>query len=176
MDEDTDVLLVLLETSLPSRLVAKEELLEALISSGGNVELAARTLNDAFQGNVNASPPQKLNSKRKAGIGLDDWLRSSKRRLIPEDPQCEDDAFRGLPPDNHLVGSSTVSTVSTVGQNSANIRPPLTHPSSLAVILKDKSPRKTHTVQRLPVLTLSTPEAVAKHTPTTLHTSILPAG
>lgn len=175
MDEDTDVLLVLLETSLPPRLVLpKEELLEALISSGGDVELAAKTLDDALQGVAKASPARKPDSKRKARTGLDDWLRSSKRRLILEDSQCGDDASKSVPPDKHR--SSTLPAVSTVGQNTANIRPVLTRPSPLAVILRDASPRKTYVIQRLPVLTLSTAETVANHTPTTLCTSILPAG
>lgn len=171
MDEDTDVLLALLETSLPSWLaVPKEELLEALISSGGNVELAARVLNDTLGGNR-----QRSNSKRKAEAGLDDWLSRSKRQLISKGTRSEDD---GLLPDElqHTLGSSTVSTASEVGRNSANNLPPSTRPSPLALVLKDRTPATAHAVQRLPVLLLSTPEAIANHTPTTLHTSILPAG
>lgn len=173
MDEDTDVLLVLLETSLPSQLVVRrEELLEALISAGGDVELASRTLNEAFRGKVNPSPVRKPNSKRKAGAGLDDWLKSSKRRLSSESSQFKDDGFKALPSGKHSVASNIAIAprVSSFRQHSAN------SPSSLAMVLRDNSSRRTHTVQPLPVRLLSTPEAVANHTPTTLHTSILPAG
>lgn len=174
MDEDTDVLLALLETSLPSWLaVPKEELLEALISSGGNVELAARVLNDTLGGNRHTS--WRSNSKRKAEAGLDAWLSRSKRQLISKGTRSKDD---GLLPDElqHTLGSSTVSTASEVGLNSANNLPPSTRPSPLSLVLKDRTPATAHVVQRLPVLLLSTAEAIANHTPTTLHTSILPAG
>ena len=179
MDEDTDVLLVLLETSLPSQLsVPKAELLEALISSDGDVELAAKILNGTLPGNTSASSARKPNSKRKAETRLDDWLRSTKRRLLPGDVRCENDAFEGLPPDRleHPLESSTVSEVSAVGQKPENLPSSSARSSPLALILKDKSSKKTRGPQRLPVLLLITPEAVANHTPTTLHTSILPAG
>jgi hypothetical protein len=179
MDEDTDILLALLETSLPSQLsVPKEELLEALISSDGDVELATKILNGTPPRNTSASPARKSNSKRKAEARLDDWLGNSKRRLLPKDIRCENGAFEGVPPDHlkHPLESSTVSEVSVVGQNPENLPSSSARSSPLALILKDKSSKKTRGPQRLPVLSLITPEAVANHTPTTLHTSILPAG
>lgn len=204
---DTDLLLVLLETSLPEELasvIKREELLEALVVAEGDVGKAAEALtrscattssstSSASSSTVKArstsgtvktkaaqSEGSKPQSKRKAETGLDDWFKNARRRVVFEGdeainpPLIREDRDASLAPtiDNAVAGPSTTPASRPRSKRQGTPPPPLSN------FLKDNSPVKTSTsaVNRLPLLMLSTPEMVARHTPTTLHPSILPAG
>ena len=155
MDEDTDTLLALIESSLKSNAsFTQEEMLEALVNAGGNVERATRWLSNTKklskeEGGSTARPlkRQKLNHS------LDGWLEKSTPSSIPE--------------------PSSVIELSTRKSSEAKSHLSLNPPPLLSIL---RAPSSSSKKPDLPPLLLGTPELVAKNTPATLHYSILPNG
>lgn len=171
MDEDTELLLVLLESSLSSSLhLSKAELLEALIASGGSIENAARSL-------THSASQARPSSKRKAGTGLDGWIKSSKQRILDE-ATSERELHNAEPPSKRVIDSVAIAGPSRL-HNSFEPEPVSESnpaPPPLLRFLQDRAPQKSAVRPHPPVLLLATPETIAKHTPTTLRPSILPPG
>ncbi|KAG9032468.1 hypothetical protein FRB95_001443 [Tulasnella sp. JGI-2019a] len=149
---------------------SEETLLDALLNADGDVDTAARALRDGPSSSRSAQ--RIINGKRKrgGGTGLDKWLvppathkkpRSlgSRKATLPprRDSSEEADALEDR------AGPSTVS------------RTPEKPKVSLLDVLRPppKSPQGS-IAPRLAPMTLGTPAIIAKHTPATLHTSILP--
>lgn len=177
MDGDTDLLLVLLETSLPPPVVfSREELLEALIACDGDVQRAASSLTNNYKSVAHLV--HKPSSKRKAETGLDSWIRNSKRPR-PSDNDGSSDGNDAKSLSGGVDGLNSVAGPSTSRDpprsTSPNGSAARSTPPPLLSFLRDNSP-KSITKPRLPVLLLATSKAISEHTPTTLHTSILPAG
>ena len=175
MEMDTDVLLALVASSLPAGILATEaELLDALIEACGDVSQAAEYIRSKDQ-SKNLRPGPK---KRKLSGGLDAWLRSSRARThLHTDSSGEASGSRG----KRQSGSPSDPSPTKATSPSKPIPPPSGdergHASSLLSLLRapSTSPKKS-SLPRLSVLTLTTPSMIAQYTPTTLHTSILPAG
>lgn len=203
---DTDLLLVLLETSLPDGLVVKrEELLEALVLADGDVQKAAEALTEAWTRSVASTlnsatagagsgaltkdtVGSKPRSKRKAETGLDGWVKNARPRVVSgadSDVGQSSSSKRQRGRDARLFQLSGDSDIlagsSTLSESKPRSKPEGTPPPPLMNFLRDKSPVKSSSTTstssaRLPPLILMTPEMVSLHTPTTLHPSVLPAG
>lgn len=221
---DTDLLLVLLETSLPEGLeVKREDLLEALVREDGDVQKAAEALTDAWTrstASTSTSPSVtvgsstqagtlvkdalKPRSKRKAETGLDGWVKNARPRVSAADSNDHEGSGSGsgsgskrqrgstgdarifqLSGDSDiLAGPSAPSPSPSKPPSTSKPKREGTPPPPLMNFLRDKSPVKSSAtstststaVLRLPPLILMTPEMVSRHTPTTLHPSVLPAG
>lgn len=199
---DTDLLLVLLESSLPEGLeIQREELLEALILADGDVQKAAEALTDAWTRSAALSGAttfttasaqtskarssstkdaltSKPRSKRKAETGLDAWVKNARLRVSSDGDgdlksrreRKDNDASPVEVKNDVVAGPSTSSKPRSKREGTPH--PPLMN------FLRDASPIKASipALARLPPLILMTPEMVSRHTPTTLHPSILPAG
>jgi hypothetical protein len=170
---DTDTLLALVASSLPAGVSAGEaELLDALIEANGDVSEAAGSIGLKYR---SKSPPTNPKKRKRSGR-LDSWLESSSNKSPDgRESSGEGSGSRGrydTSPGNHpsptKVASPRKPISSSSGDKNGNV------PSLLSLLKAPPSPTKS--LPRLPVLTLTTPAMVAQHTPTTLHTSILPAG
>lgn len=165
MDGDTELLLVLLESSLPNGFtLRKEELLEALINADGNVEKATESIRGSSSSSRPTIPgsmsPGPRGTKRKA-LGLQGWVKTSKPRNSDSTDDSETRAGPSRPRTPPILYSAS--------KESTQSPPPLLN------FLKDTTP-KSSALPRRPPLMLGTPELVSQHTPTTIFPSVLPAG
>lgn len=170
LDEDTDILLATLSSLLDSHSVDQSVLLETLVNSGGDVERAARTLNASS----NKQRPQATRQKRKRE-GLDGWLgkdtkSKSKKSTLSSDsekhtrPAVVFDPNEGIT-DRQKPQIHSEAASPSISRNESAV--------DLMSVLR-QAPTAGPSAPRLPPLTLATPEAIAKHTPCTMHYSILP--
>lgn len=165
LGEDTETLIALVSSLLDGEIPDQAEILEALADCNGNVDLAAQLLKEKQHSREAIST-----KKRKRTSRLDDWLnpsapngaRSPKR---PRSPSPIRPSHAG--PSSKPLSASTSSSSKVKSLTSEEFMTML-RPSASSGGLSKPSPVK------YPPLTLSTPELVAKHTPCTLHTSILP--
>lgn len=145
---DTDFLLASLSSLVPS-ITDQSMLLEALILHDGIVETAARHLT----GSMSSSKKRKRTSNSLSG-----WLVKSPKSISTRTFARENTPETRLSP---TPGNSGLSISKSA-------------PVDLMKILK-QPPKSAPPVPRLPPMTLRTPEMIAKHTPCTLHLSVLPA-
>ncbi|TFK29795.1 hypothetical protein FA15DRAFT_581456 [Coprinopsis marcescibilis] len=148
-ENDTETLISLVESLLTRNVAQQSDILEALVKCEGDVNGAAAFLNQKPE----SEPP-----KRKRENKLDSWLKPPSKRARNK--------VREKPPVSSGSSSSTVPGSVPSGSK---------QPVDLSLLLRQPSPSKARkTVPKLPPLTLSTPALVAKHTPCTLHYSVLP--
>ncbi|KAF9532321.1 hypothetical protein CPB83DRAFT_847645, partial [Crepidotus variabilis] len=156
--EDTDTLLALVYSLIPSNQqesIKQHDALQALISSNGNVE-------DAVQLLLTKSCPGASRSvtKRKRG-DLDSWLKLPSKKIQTE--------TLDNPSKDEILDATSSKPLLSKPKSPNRSKLPV---DLMAVLRQPPSPRKGPV--QLPPMTLSTPEMVAKHTPCTLHYSILP--
>lgn len=174
--EDTDTLLALLSSLLDAPVTDHSVLLDALVQADGDVERAARTLN----GRVVLEPRPKVSGvKRKRAAGLEGWLvkpsDASGSRASDHSPPSRAHAEKGQPPPSTNDATSSKERGSPVPERSPKKAKPVTQEEFMSILRPPNSADQTKQgPPKFPPLTLSTPALVAKHTPCTLHPSILP--
>ncbi|KAG8877757.1 Cell wall assembly regulator [Tulasnella sp. 331] len=182
-DEDTEVLLVMLQSLLDEQM-PEEALLEALWSADGDVDLAAHALRDKRASSTRTIvTAQKAKTKRKrGGTMLENWLvlhepvpsalakkpRSSSKTTAPTRRRSREEAVIIVDNEESLAGPSS-SKMLTMTRT-----PEKPKMSLLDVLRAPPNSPPASMMPKLAPMTLVTPTVIAKHTPTTLHTSILP--
>lgn len=163
--EDTDVLIALVSSLLESTTPApsQETILDALTRSNGDVDAAAKLVRSAP-----IAPPSR---KRKRGSDImSTWLSKSSEQ-----------SSTSSKPKSFIEPSSHVHTTDRpISPSPKKHRPPASAPAKptvdLMTVLRQAPVSKfKEEIPRLPPLTLTTPELVAKHSTCTLHPSILPS-
>lgn len=176
-EQDTELLLVMLESTLHGLDLPQDELLEALLLAGGDVELASRNLRGEGSSKSLSAGVQKKKSKRKRGLtGLDEWLAPSKPTTSQKKPRSS--ATSRLHKDREEARVSDYEGIAEVTSLPSTSKgalegSPQKPKISLLDVLKPPPPTLS-TAPKLAPMLLGTPELVAKHTPTTMHPSILP--
>ena len=147
MDDDTDTLIALVSSLLPRSTYAQDVILDALIQSNGDVEAAVETLRS------------KRPTKKRNHTVLDSWLNPPAKKISTR---------RDSPVPLTFGGSTTKPYAPTVSASSSV-------PSINLMSILRQPPSDTSSIScRLPPFILTTPALVAKHTPCTLHLSVLP--
>ena len=142
---------------------SQAEIMDALVTSNGDAKAAAQSL----QAESSKSSMTKTTLKRKRA-DLNGWLN---HRSLKQESSARK-------PESSRKHESSTSRLTTPPRNPGRQLPsPSASTSKPVVNLMDvlrqpDSPRKT--AQRIPPLILSNPEMVAKHTPCSLHLSVLP--
>jgi hypothetical protein len=149
-DFDTEVLLACV-LSLLNQKVDTDVILDTLVRCNGDASKAAELLNSGDQTEA-AKDGQRT---RKRGRGLNDWLREGSRKSAKAEAQSVPQAG----PSSHTRKAPTSSSK--------------TGSDDLMNILQQPPPSK-RIIPPKPPLTLTSPSMVAKHTPCTLHLSVLP--
>jgi hypothetical protein len=154
--EDTDTLLALLSSLLPTSSIPYDQalLLDALVETKGDVQDAARFLKSKQE--------KKRGEKRKRSSGLDDWLKS---------PVTKSATGRGEKSSKDII-TDNLDRASSPGPRFSSKSP--TKPAVDLMSVLRQPPSMPQTLPRTPPLTLSNPSLVARHTPCTLHLSVLP--
>lgn len=148
--EDTETLVALVLSLMANHKPSQATILDALVQANGNVDNAVKLL---YQNHPTASK-KRNNSQTRT---LDGWL-STKR------PKCGDKVTPGM-------ATSASSTVLSKPESEKGARPK----TDLMSVLQQPAPGSSKkTLPRLAPLVLSSPDLVKKHTPCTLHLSILP--
>lgn len=171
-DMDTETLLAMLSSVLHPQEFEEAVLLDALVSSQGDIEDAARSLS--------VEPPNK---RRKVSekISIDGWLKQQDAskpaapKEVSHQPSGSTTAIKPTGKGGPQASSSSSHTASPKKPNS-NVKK-VSNSEFLELLRPPNSFDGTTSkpqVPRLPPLTLSTPEMVAEHTPCTLHHSVLP--
>lgn len=170
---DTETLLAMLSSVLHPQEFEEAVLLDALVSSHGDIEAAARSLS--------VEPPKKRR-KVSGKVGLHNWLKQKDPSPEPTAPQEVSLQPSGSTTANKPTGKggpqASSSSSHTASPKKPNSSVKKVSNSEFLELLRppnstDGTPSKPQ-VPRLPPLTLSTPEMVAEHTPCTLHHSVLP--
>jgi hypothetical protein len=174
--EDTETLLALLCSLLPDDVVpTQQSLLEALLQTEGNVEMAAEVV-----------LKQRPNGKRKRNVSLDDWLTrpgSSSKDITGHSPPPDSPANDALQNRSRLGSESPTNKkprsadgTSTTKKGPHPVSKPVKPVKNLLDVLR-QPPTSSAAAgpPRLSPLTLSNPSLVAQHTPCTLHLGVLPS-
>lgn len=167
--EDTEILLALLSSLLKAPVTDQNTLLDALVKSDGDVERAAKLLNAC------SSPepqPKVAGLKRKRKGGLRDWLATDDKRDTSKSRRT-----REVTPDasNDNEPSSSKPTSERPSSISPRKVKPVTQQEFMTILRPpNSSDAKAQGPPKFPPLTLTTPAMVAKHTPCTMHLSVLP--
>ncbi|KAH9857040.1 hypothetical protein C2E23DRAFT_806344 [Lenzites betulinus] len=160
---DTEIMLALLSSTLHPQEFEQSVLLDALANSNGDIEAAAQSLR--------SQPPRKR--RKLDNTNLERWLIGSK-------PHTHSAPSMALEREYHSISSGPSRAAS---QTRSELRPaaversglPSAPVSKVEIEPKDVSYSSLSvSVPRMRPLTLSTPELVAKHTPCTIHYSVLP--
>lgn len=158
-DIDTETLIALVSSILPQNdpSPSQNEIIDALILANGDVKAAAQSFNRTSR----TSKPSST-GKRKHG-DLDGWLnpRSQKSKVVSTNKE------KSLSP-SHPTGLRNAEpkpTASTSSKPATNL---------MTILRQPPSPRKDKLMPNLPPLMLSSPKMVARHTPCTMHLSVLP--
>ncbi|GJE95183.1 hypothetical protein PsYK624_113640 [Phanerochaete sordida] len=173
--EDTDVLLALLSSLLNKPENDQSVLLDALVEANGDVECAASLLNARSS---YKPPPKTTGVKRKRNGGLDGWLgadTSSKTRTTrATTPTPESSRSPSAEEQQHDSDSS--SRQERASTESPSKKPKAVSQDEFMALLRppNSSDSKPAGPPKFPPLTLTTPAMVAKHTPCTMHLSVLP--
>lgn len=167
--EDTETLIALVSSLLEGPPPSQESVLETLADCDGDVCRAAQLMNS--RGSRRGGK-----EKRKHEGKLDGWLDSSpsksarpiKRTRSLSPPRQSTSSESVLPNTRNKPASTSSSSHTKVKSLTKQEFMSILRPSSSSAAPSKPSP------PRHPPLTLATPELIAKHTPCTLHTSILP--
>lgn len=165
LGEDTETLIALVSSLLDGIAPDQATILEALADCNGNVDQAAQLLNVKDY-------PQKVarGKKRKRESGLDSWLNAK-----PSKGAHSAKRTRSLSPVQRSEPGPSSKPLSTSTLSPARVKS-LTNQEFMS-ILRPTASSGDHSKPspvKYPPLTLATPELVSRHTPCTLHTSILP--
>ena len=168
--QDTELLLALLASSLTTPVTDQALLLDALIEAEGDVERAAKLLDGRVDGGQGTSSTSQ-GVKRKRAAGLDGWL-------VGNDTRGGSKALRRdvTPPrravDESIASSSSASTTPLGSPAKSESTPTLTSPRKVKAVTRDEfmsilrppnsSDAKTPGPPKFPPLTLTTPAMVAK--------------
>jgi hypothetical protein len=161
--EDTETLLALVCSLLTVPPPELDILLDALLSSDGDVHATAKLLNS---GNETRSKPVSSTSKRKdRSVDLQGWLNAGSSKVETTISNSPPRKKRDVKESSH----SPVKMKNTAIYSGS----PTKHKVDLMSVLR-QPPSSTRSVPRLLPLTLTNPSMVAQHTPCTMHLSILP--
>ncbi|KAI0341749.1 hypothetical protein BDW22DRAFT_1358610 [Trametopsis cervina] len=189
MEEDTDTLMALVSSLLDQPVNDQSLLLDALAQSEGNVQHAADMLNKRGHGNTGCtdepqrhklgSPAVKTSTKRKRTIGLDKWLVSKDGPMTNPDASCspkkKSRIQRTPSPAPRLVESEFVQGSTRSSASPTKVKP-VSQTEFMSILRPPNSTERPAKLAppKLPPLTLGTPALVEKHTPCTMHLSVLP--
>jgi hypothetical protein len=156
--EDTETLVAIVSSLLPQGEghFSQDAIVDALIQSDGDVDKTLQSL----RSRSGASAVAESSRKRKH-VDIQAWLKpSSKKREFKR-------------ADDLLLDSTTVQT-----HKKQTEKPPSSSKAEapvdlMSVLRQPPSPRTAPF--KLPPMILSTPDLVAKHTPCTMHLSVLPS-
>ncbi|KAF5391947.1 hypothetical protein D9757_001793 [Collybiopsis confluens] len=141
---DTETLLAIV-ASLVDEKPSSEAILNALVESDGDPERAAQLLNHSHPNPDNGGGK----GKRKRTSNLDSWIRNPNHtENTPKD-----------------ASSSKIQRTSSPSKKTTPV-------SDLMTVLKQPTQQKSSKPRK--PLTLSTPDMISKHTPCTIHSSVLP--
>lgn len=161
MDEtDTDTLIALVSSLLPSSqpMRSQAEIMDALIMSNGDAAVAAQSL----LAESSQCSMTKTTLKRKR-VDLNGWLNPRPLKQKESSARKPESSTSRLATPPRNPGRQMPSPSASTSKPTVNL---------MDVLRQPESPRKT--VQRIPPLILSNREMVAKHTPCSLHLSVLP--
>ncbi len=153
--DDTETLIAIVFSLLPvdEDEFSQGDVMNALIETNGDAEGAAQLLQSA------PGPSRK----RRRG-DLHTWLKS------PSNKKQKTQNAVSFPSNYTTVGTPERETKRKPVSSSASAKPPV---DLMSVLRQPSSPQKGPI--QLPPMVLSSPELIAKHTPCTLHLSVLPA-
>lgn len=190
--EDTEILLALVSSLLRDPVDDQASLLDALVRANGNVEEAVRRIeskNDDPRKHAADNANFQTDGKRKRKAGLEEWLLSSVEKSGGDATDASSSTAkrprsrRSATPirQSHPNASSRGAISEFVeGNSKPDISPVKAKPVSQSEFLSlfrppnpAESPQKA-SPPKFPPLTLATPELVAKHSPCSLHLSVLP--
>jgi hypothetical protein len=167
---DTDTLLAILASLLDPPLPEQHVLLDALVRSNGEVELAAESLRQKHTSSSGSDASQTLKKRPATGV-LDDWFNTS----VAESSE---------PRKKGKVASKSSAREKAPREHPASPVPPMNKSPSKSLVLSKPlvpftevlrpPPPASPSVPRLAPLALSNPAMVEKHTPCTLHLGVLP--
>ncbi|KAG9019637.1 hypothetical protein FRB90_011983 [Tulasnella sp. 427] len=195
---DTDTLLAMLQSLLAGLEVSQDELLEALLDSDGDVEVAAALLKgegSSTPSKTKANRAKDATRKRKRTASLTNWLQKPpSTQKLPRNKESTAGASQSKPPskkpkvvdvsdsENDAIVQPESKEAAVRAAPDASPTPNRVHPSTpgsskplrmITDVLRPPEPSKP-ALPKLPPLTLGTAALVAQHTPCTLHSSILP--
>ncbi|ESK92846.1 grf zinc finger family protein [Moniliophthora roreri MCA 2997] len=156
---DTETLLACVRSLLNRTVDNQDIILDALVQCDGDASKAAELLNSKGQ----TEAEMEDTGTRKRARGLDDWLRNRSSRKV-----AKKDAKRGV----EIIQRSSTADVSPMDTASTASSEPRAS-NLMSILQQPPSPKKV--IPQKPPLTLGNPSMVAKHTPCTLHLSVLPA-
>lgn len=181
--EDTEVLLALLSSLLDHPVDDQTVLLDALVQSDGDVQHAAIALNE--KSNSDSSAANSVGHKRKRTAGLEGWLGLAPPETTRTTSDTSPSPKKKLqsrrtpsPPPSRRNRTEFEQGSSVLKSPRSPVKPkkPVTQSEFMSMLRppnsKDASTKPSPL--KFPPLTLATPELVAKHTPCTMHLSILP--
>lgn len=181
-EADTDVLLAMLQSIIGEDL-PQDALLEALMNADGDVQRAANALRGEGSSSSHVSNivrPSNTSARKRGATALDDWLTPSAAvdKHIQKKPRSK--AHKLAESTTHQDGGAAIIVADEEDEGRPIPRPePTRTPKKPKINLMDilkqppASPRST-AASKLAPMTLGTPALIAKHTPTTLHTTVLP--
>ncbi|KAH9484150.1 hypothetical protein JR316_0003630 [Psilocybe cubensis] len=153
---DTETLFALVASQLPEKDLSftQDTIMDALLTSNGNVDAAVRYLLDT----------RTTKTKKRKHINLDTWLRSSSRsKQVKSKLEGPGPSSTMTVSSSNHIQQSTSSALNSNSEKTVNLLSVLRQPPSLK-----KEP------SRLPPMLLSNPQMVAKYTPCTMHLGVLP--
>jgi hypothetical protein len=158
-DTDTETLIALVSSILPQNdpPPSQNEIMDALILANGDVNAAAQSLNRTSR----TGKPSSTGKRKR--VDLDDWLnpRSQKSKAVSTNKEKS-------PPPSYPTGLRNAEPMPTT---STSFKPAT---DLMTILRQPSSPRKEKLMPNLPPLMLSSPEMIARHTPCTMHLSVLP--
>ncbi|KAJ3558672.1 hypothetical protein NM688_g780 [Phlebia brevispora] len=182
--EDTDTLIALVSSLLTDRDGHDQAaILDALIESEGDPQTAARLLVS-----IGSSRHASSSKGKRKGVkgGLDGWLQRASSPSPSGSKSSSLKRYRSLSPSKlaHHASPDSLSKPSSKKPRSAAVSSPCPSPKGKTISNEQfmailRPPNSMDSKSKGPTkytpLTLTTPEEVARHTPCTLHPSVLPA-
>lgn len=167
VEPDTETLLAILASLLDPPLPEQHVLLDALVLSNGAADLAAESLRKKHGSRSGSNSSQVVKKRSTTGV-LDDWFSPS----IAGSSQPHKKSKISLPREKASCGRTT-SPIPSVHRSQSKPPVPLKPLVPLTELLRPPPPTSP-IIPRLAPLMLSNPAMVEKHTPCTLHLSVLP--
>lgn len=174
MGEDTDTLLAIVSSLLPDHSYDQETLLTTLLDCEGDVDRTVQRLSTRVQAGSSSRSSGVKATKRKSA-GLDDWLGAkSPDTSAEQDKPLKRVRSAQSPRKGEETLPSDESVVVNESSPNASPRKQVTKEEFMAAFHRPTNSKvKPPHMKKVP-LTLATPELIKRHTPCTMHLSILP--
>ena len=175
-DQDTDLLLAMLESIIGPGF-KHSALLDALVQSQGDVDLAATTLRGEGSSRRPNSARGNDATKKRGSSGLDGWV--TKPSEVGTRKKIKHDVSTSVEHD-YIEISDDDEAEEGKGKSKAKSKAPVSSGQKVLVVtsLLDvlQSPRagpSSNKITRLAPITLGTPALISQHTPNSYHTNVL---